>query len=163
MARCRGCAFRTGVVVPVPACLAVVLSGVVTRGGRYNAPLAVQIGNCARKFGFFLERHNKFCLGRRKFGGESDVCCSEGRDRSAITSCSGGEVGDGVHCFLLVKVLLVKVISRSETGAGGGDLQFAPFLVGVCEEGFKGHSCFASVCQALPGFAVVKEESSLEY
>ena len=122
-------------------------------------PLRCRSAIVLRKFGFFLERHNKFCLGRRKFGGESDVCCSEGRDRSAITSRSGGEVGDGVHRFLLVKVLLVKVISRLETGAGGGDLQFAPFLVGVCEEG---RSCFASGWQALPGFAVVKEEASLE-
>ena len=155
-------------VAPVPACLAVVLSGVVAGGGRYNAALAVQIGDRFRKFGVVLEGHNKFCVVRRNFGDEGAVCCSESRDRSATTSCSGGEVGDGVHRLLLVKVIsrlvfvLVKAFSRLEPSAGGSDLRFAPFLVSGCEEGFKGRPCFAIGWQALPGFAVVEEKASLE-
>ena len=132
-----GRAFRTGVVAPVPTCPAVVPSGVVEGGGRYDAALSVQIFDHARKFGIVLEGHNKFCVVRNNSGGEGDVCRSESRNRSAITSRNGDEVGDGVHRFLLVKVLLVKVIIRLEPGTGGSDLIFAPFLVCVREEVFK--------------------------
>ena len=90
-------------------------------GGQYDAALSVQIGYCARKFGVVLEGHNNFCVGFRNFGGEGAVCCGESRDRSTISSRSGGEVGDGVHRLLLVKVLLVKVICRLEPGDGGSD------------------------------------------
>ena len=131
MARCRGCEFPTGVIAPVPACPAVVSFVVVAGGGQYDADLAVQIGDRFRKFGVVLEGHNKFCVVRRNFGGEGTVCCSKSCDRSAIASRSGGEVGDGVQRFLLVKLisrlvfLLVKVISRLELGASGSDLRFA--------------------------------------
>ena len=89
-------------------------------------------------------------MGRSNFGGEGVVCCSESRDRSAITSRIGDEVGDGVHRFLLVNVIsqlvfvFLKVINRLEPDSSGSDLKFAPFLVSVREEGFKGHPCFAS-------------------
>ena len=137
---------------PVPECPALVHSIDVAGRGRYGAALAVQTGNLVRKFGVVLEGHNKFCVGRINFDSEGAVCCCESRGRSAITSrsCSGGEVGDGVHRFLLVKVIsqlvlvLVKVISRLETGAGGSDLRFMPFLVSGREESFKGHPCFDS-------------------
>ena len=158
----------TGMDDPVPACPAVVPTVVVAGGWRYDAALAVQNRDHVRKFGFVVEGHNKFCVGRRYFGGEGAVCLSESHDRSAITSRSGGEVGDGIHRLLLIKViirlvfLLVKAISRLETGAGGSDLRFAPFLVSGCEEGFKGRPCFSSRWQALTGFAVVKEKASLE-
>ena len=131
-------------------------------GGQYDAALAVHIVNCARKCGVFLEGHNNFCMGRNNFGGEGAVCCGEIRDRSAITSCSGGKVGYGVHRFLLVKFLLVKVIGRLEPGSGVSDLRFSPFLVGGCDEGFKVRPCFSRGWQALPGFAVVEEEVILE-
>ena len=143
MARCRGCSFQTGVVAPVPTCPAVVPSIVVAGGGRYNAALAVQIGDHVLKFGVFLEGHNKFCMGCRNFGGEGAVCRSESRGRSAINSHSGGEVGDGVHRLLLVKVIirlvfvLIKVIIPLEPGAVSIDLQFAPFLVISRKEGLN--------------------------
>ena len=91
-------------IAPVPTCPAVVLSVVVVGGGRYDAALAVQIGDRARKFSVVLEGHNKFCVGIRNFVGEGAVCRSESRDRSAITSRSSGEVGDGVQPFLVGKV-----------------------------------------------------------
>ena len=47
MARCRDCAFPTGLVAPVPAFPAVVPSVFVAGGGRYNAALAVQIKDFA--------------------------------------------------------------------------------------------------------------------
>ena len=101
-------------------------------------------------------------MGRSNFGGEGAVCYSESRNRSAITSRSSGEVGDGIHRFQLVNVLLLKVISRLEPGAGGSDLRFVPFLVGSHKEGFKGCPCFSSGWNPLTGFAVAKEEAILE-
>ena len=103
MDRCRGWTFTTGVIAPVTTCPSVVRSVAVVGGGQYNAALAVQICDCVCKFDVVLEGQNKSCVGRSNIGGESAVCCSEGRDRSGITSRSGGEVGDGVHRFLLVK------------------------------------------------------------
>ena len=153
---------------PVLACPAVVRSVAVTGGGRYDAALKVQICDCVCKFVVFLEGHNKFCVVCSNFGGEGDVCCSEGSDRSAITSRSGGKFGDGVHRFLLVNEIrrlifvLVEVISRLEPGAGRSDLQFGPFLVSGRKGGFKGCPCFASGWQALTGFAFVEEEASLK-
>ena len=92
-------------IASVPACPAVVSYVAVVGGGLYDATLAVQICNLVRKFGVVLEGHNKFCVGRRNFGGEGAVCCSECCNRSATTSRIGGEVGDGVYCFLLVNVI----------------------------------------------------------
>ena len=114
------------------------------------------------------EVQNKFCVGRSNFGSDVAVCCSESRDRSSITSLNGGKVGNGVHRFLLLKVIrqlvfmLVKVISRLEPGASCNDLQITSFLVSGSKEGFKGHPCFAIGWQALPGFSVVKEEDIME-
>ena len=122
----------------------------------------MHIDDRARKFVVVLEGHNKFCVGRSNFGGEGSICHGESCNRSAITSRIGGKVGNGVHRFLLVKVLLVKVIGQLEPCAGGSDLRFAPFLVGSREEDFKGCPCFDSGWQALPGFVVVEEEASLE-
>ena len=105
MARCRVCAFPTGVIAPVTVCPAGVLYIVVARGGQYDATLEVQISYHVRKFDVVLEGHNKFCLGCSNFSSEGVVCCSEIRNRSAITSRSGGKAGDGVHHFLLVKMI----------------------------------------------------------
>ena len=139
-------------------------------GGRrtIRCHLAEQISDCVCKFGIVLEDHNKFFMGRINFGGEGAVSCSDSRDRSAITSHSGDKVGNGVHRFLLVNMILqlvfvlVKVISQLEPDASGSDLQFVPFLVSGREEGFKSRLCFASGWQALPGFAVIEEEASLK-
>ena len=118
MARCRGCTFPDGVITPVLSCPEVVRTVAVAGGGRYGAALAVQIGDRVHNSGVVLEGHNKFCVGRSNFGEEGAVCCRESRDRSVSTSRSGGKIGNGVHRFLLVKVIrrlvfvLVKVISR---------------------------------------------------
>ena len=107
-------------------------------------------------------------MGRINSGGEGAVFCSEGCDRSAIASRSGGKVGYGVNRFLLVNVIsqvfvLVEVIRRLEPGAGSSDLIFASILVSGREEGFKGRPCFSSGWKALLGFAVVEKEASLKY
>ena len=92
MDRCRGCEFPTGMVAPVSVCPAVVCYIAVAGGGLYNAALALQIRDRARKLV------------------EGAVCRSKSRNRITITSRSGGKVGDGVHLFLLVKVFRAEIL-----------------------------------------------------
>ena len=79
-------------------------------------PLRCRLKIVLHNLGVFREGHNNFFVGRRNFGVEGDVCRSEICDRSVIISRSGGEVGDGVRCFLLVKM-----ISRIGFPVGKGD------------------------------------------
>ena len=50
-----------------------------------------------------------------------------------------------------------------ETGAGSGDLQLPPFLVGSCEEYFEGGPGLICRVLAAPNISVVEEQTSLKH
>ena len=80
-----------------------------------------------------MEGGDQLAVAQRERGGKGTVGGGESRDRRAITSGGGGQVGNVVNSFLSIYIVggvLDDMFGGVVAGTCGGSLRLAQFLMG---------------------------------
>ena len=107
-----------------------------------------------------MEGGDKLTVAKGERGGEGTVGDGESRDRRAIASGGGGQVGNGVYSILLIDMVVgvsADMIGGVVDGTSSGGLQFTQFLMGGGKEGFELGPGIVGWIISLPKFAIVIE------
>ena len=107
-----------------------------------------------------MEVGDQLAIAQREHGGKGTVGGGESRNRRAIASGGGGQVGNGVDSFLsicMVGGVLADMIGGVVSSTRGGGLQLVQFLMGGGKKVFEMGPGIVGWVPLFPQLAIVIE------